>query len=232
MQVIKPIEVTYESTNDPATARTWLDNLPDLFSADFEAAVRYSDEEVSNAKELMKDSNLPRRLRIDYQAVANASALGHPSHVQITHCSVAWSDRDAYVIIIDSQEMADVVLEFLTTTDKVQVWHNYCYDGRLIRYFQRVDVKNLEDTQILAKTLLNHVETFKARSGLKELAGHWYGDWGISVDNFTIAQQYEPHVLKYAAIDACATYKLWLYLCEYIEAEKPKEDEPVKDSST
>lgn len=225
MQVVKPINVNYESTNDPKQAIEWLSNLPDLFSADFEAAVRYTEEEVKHAKVAMYDTDIPKIERIGYQAIAKASALGHPSHVQITHCSVAWSDRDAYVFIIDSQDMADAVLDFLVTTDATQVWHNYGYDGRLIRYYQRTDVKNLEDTQILAKTLLNHVETFKARTGLKDLAGHWYGDWGISADNFTIEQQYQPHVLKYAAIDACATYKLWTYLMQYVKEEAEQEEQ-------
>jgi len=130
---------------------------------------------------------------------------------------MAASESEGLVFIIDNQEIADVVLEFLTETEKKQIWHNYCYDGRFLRYFQRKDVKNFEDTQIFAKTLINHVEIFKARTSLKDLAGTWYGDWGISADNFTLAQQYEPKVLHYAAIDACATYKLWGYLNEFVK---------------
>jgi hypothetical protein len=84
-------------------------------------------------------------------------------------------------------------------------------------YYADKNAINIEDTQILAKTLVNHVEVFKAKTGLKDLMGAWYGDWGISADNFTIEQQYEEHVLKYAAIDACATYKLWFYLNDFIK---------------
>jgi hypothetical protein len=66
---------------------------------------------------------------------------------------------------------------------------------------------------------LNHVEIFKAKTALKLLMGNYYGDWGISADNFTLAQQHDPVVIKYAAIDACATYKLWDYLNEYIKEQ-------------
>jgi hypothetical protein len=218
MKVEHSIEVQYQSTNDPETAKEWLNSLPEVFSADFETAVRYSNEVLEDAKQKMVDETLPKKERIVYQAIAKSSALGHPSHCTITHCSIAYSEKDAYVFIIDDQPIADVVLDFLVETDRTQVWHNYSYDGRFLRYYAGKDVKNVEDTQVFAKTLINHVETFKARSGLKDLAGHWYGDWGISADNFTLAQQYEEHVIKYAAIDACATYKLWRYLNEFVES--------------
>lgn len=217
MKVEHSIEVDYKSTNDPIVAKEWLSGLPELFSADFETAVRYSNEVIKEAKEKMVDESLSKKERIAYQAIAKSSALGHPSHCTITHCSIAYSEKDAYVFIIDDQPIADVVLDFLVSTDRTQVWHNYAYDGRFLRYYTYKDAKNVEDTQIFAKTLVNHVEVFKAKTGLKDLAGHWYGDWGISADNFTVQQQYDENVLKYAAIDACATYKLWTYLNKFIE---------------
>lgn len=218
MQVQHSIQVDYQTTSDAATASEWLQTLPDMFAADFEAALRYPQEHIDNAKEMLKlgGNELTKKELIQYQSLVNASALGHPSHCIITHCSIASSEKDAFVFIIDNQEIADVVLDFLTETDRTQVWHNYCYDGRLIRYYQGTDAKNVEDTQILAKTLINHSDVLKAGTRLKDLAGDWYGDWGISADNFTLDQQYEEHVLKYAAIDACATYKLWEYLNDFI----------------
>lgn len=216
MKVVKSIKVTYKATSDAEQAKQWLSELPDLFAADFETAVRYSEEQIKEAKALMADAEIPKIERVKHQAIANASALGHPSHCTITHCSVAASEDEGIVFIIDNQAIADVVLDFLVETDKTQVWHNYCYDGRLLRYYHRQDAKNVEDTQVFAKTLINHVETFKARTSLKELAGAWYGDWAISADNFTVEQQHEPHVLHYAAIDACATFKLWGYLNEFV----------------
>ncbi len=216
MQVEHSIKVNYESTNDPVVAEAWLQSLPDTFAADFETAIRYTSEEVEDAKLKMVDPELPRRKQVYFQSIANASALGHPYHCTITHCSIAYSEKDAYVFIIDNQEIADIVLNFLVETEKLQVWHNYSYDGRFLMYYANANAKNVEDTQIFAKTLVNHVEVFKANTGLKDLAGHWYGDWAISADAFDVSQQYEEYVLKYAAIDACATFKLWEYLNEFI----------------
>ena len=217
MQVEYSIKVQYQSTNDADVAKLWLEGLPEVFSADFETAIRYTKETVDEAKLLMVDKDVPKLDRIAYQAVAKATALGHPSHCTITHCSIAYSESEAYVFIIDGQAIADAVLDFLVGTDRLQVWHNYCYDGRFLMYYEGKGANNIEDTQILAKTLINHVDVLKSSTRLKNLMGAWYGDWGISVDNFTISQQYEEHVLEYAAIDACATYKLWDYLNDFIK---------------
>jgi hypothetical protein len=221
MQVAHTIKVDYQSTNDAVIASGWLAGLPDLIACDFETAIYYTKEVVDEAKLKMLDEELPKRERVRYQSIANATALGHPSHCTITHCSIAFSEKDAYVFIIDAKPIADVVLDFLTTTKRIQVWHNYGYDGRFLMYYAGKNAINVEDTQILAKTLLNHVDVFKAKTGLKDLAGAWYGDWGISADNFTLEQQYEEHVLKYAAVDSAATFKLWGYLNDFIRKNKP-----------
>lgn len=220
MKIQGPIKVAYKSTADPKVAQTWLEGLPPLFAADFEAAIKYSDEAVADAKEKSENEELPKKERIYYQSVANSTPLGHPSHSRITHFSAAWSKKDGFVIIVDSIEMQQVLLDFLTTTYKTQVWHNYGYDGKLIRYFTKKDAVNIEDSQILAKTLMNHVEVYKANTGLKELMKTYYGDWGIDTSNFHVSQMYEEKVLKYAATDACATYYLWEQLHDFIENSK------------
>ena len=90
------------------------------------------------------------------------------------------------------------------------------YDFRQIHYRTGKFPINYEDSQLLAKCILNHVETYKAKSGLKDLAGHKFGDWAISSDNFNVSQMYEPHVLRYAATDACSTYWLWNSMQSYL----------------
>ena len=220
MKVQKPIEVIYHSSNNTNEVMEWLQSMPDLIACDFEAALKYSNEALEEAKRKMEDESTPKIERIRAQAIAKSSALGHPSHCTITHFSFACSEREGYVAVLDNPELTQAVLDFLVTTEKTQVWHKYSYDGRLIRYYTGKDVLYIQDSQILAKTLLNHVEVFKANSGLKELAGQWYGDWGITSDNFTLAQQHDPQVIKYAATDACATYKLWCYLVDFVNENR------------
>ena len=219
MELTTSIPVNFESTNNLLTADTWLrflDTQP-LISCDFETALRYTQSDLDHFQSIVDSptsTNLERRAA---QAKLRATALDHPSHTVITHLSVAWSSSDAYVFIIDSDKLLKRILHWLTHTQTRQIWHNASYDFRNLHYRTGKFPINYEDSQLLAKCILNHVETYKAKSGLKDLAGHWYGDWGISADNFSVSQMYEPHVLRYSAIDSCATFKLWQSMQSYLQ---------------
>ena len=208
---INAIRVNYEWTDDIATAKKWLNELEtkEYFAADFEAAIRYTADELDFVKRISEDPNETYIERKRAAALLASTPLDHPAHSLPTHLSVAWSDRDAYVFVISSDEMLELLLVYLVTTRVKQVWHNASYDFKHIYYHTGRMPIDYEDTQIFTKSLLNHVDTVKAKSGLKEIAGHMYGDWGISSDNFTREQMYDPKVLKYAAIDSCATF--WIY---------------------
>lgn len=208
---LNPIHVNYEWTNDVKIAEKWLSKLDkvDMFAADFEAASHYTDEDLVKFKEIINNESYPYLKRKEAAACLASTPLDFPYHVDITHLSVAWSDSDSYVFVLDSFEITKLVLQFLVTTTVKQLWHNACYDFRLIYYFTGKMPKNYEDTQIYAKTIFNHVDVHKANTGLKELAGAMYGAWGLSEDNFTKAEMYTEKMLKYAATDACATY--WVF---------------------
>ena len=205
----KPIKVNYEYTSDINTAKQWLEELKDPFAADFEVAIKYTPEELEKFKNKMKDESLPYLSRKQYEAKYKATALGHPSHTKITHLSIADSIDFGRVIILDTPEITKAVLDFLTTTNKKQVWHNASFDFKHIEYYSNKFPRDYEDTQILYKTLLNHTDSLRVKTGLKALAGAKYGSWAIASDNFTLSNMYDEGLLKYAAIDACATYYLW-----------------------
>jgi len=219
--MFETIQVNYDSTNNINKADTWLrflDTKP-LVSCDFEVALKYTPEELAYYKSVFNDPNSSKRDYRAAQAILNATALDHPSHTVLTHLSVAWSDSDAYVFILDNSRITKRILYWLTHTLTTQVWHNASYDFRQIHYRTGKFPLNYEDSQLKAKCILNHVETHKAKVGLKQLAGANYGDWGISADNFDVSQMYQPHVLKYAATDACATYWLWNSINTYIQEQ-------------
>jgi DNA polymerase I-like protein with 3'-5' exonuclease and polymerase domains len=217
-------QVYYESTNDPNEASTFIRNLeqfPDI-AWDFEVAVKYTPDELAHFKAVMEDLSSTKLDYITARAKINATALDHPSHCTLTHCSIAVNESEAYVFILDNPDITSEVLTYLTTTEQMQILHNASFDFKHLYYYTGKFPANYEDTQILAKTLLNHTNPLQARTGLKELAGQWYGEWGISADNFTVSQMYDPKVLKYAATDACATFKLWEYTnqqCDLIDKE-------------
>ena len=212
------IPVNFESTNNILVADSWLRQLDThpLISCDFEVAIRYTQADLDSFQSIIDSPTSTHLERRSAQAKLRATALDHPSHTTITHLSAAWSESDAYVFIIDSPKLLRRILTWLTTTTTRQIWHNASYDFRQIHYRTGKFPLNYEDSQLLAKCILNHVETFKAKSGLKDLAAHWFGDWGLSADNFSLAQMYEPHVLRYAATDACATFKLFSSMQSYL----------------
>lgn len=217
--MIQPIKVHYQSTSSAYTANQWLRSLPQLIACDFEAAVKYSANDLLFREALLEVEGPTRRQRITIQSQLDATALSHPVHVDLTHLQIAWSESEAYVFILDNKRIRDLVLNFLVTTTRRQVWHNATFDFKHIYFHTGKFPIEYEDSQILAKTILNHVETHKAKTGLKELAGARYGSWAVSPDMFTKDQMYDEDLLRYAATDACATFWLWNSIQKHIQGQ-------------
>lgn len=188
-----------------------------IIACDFETASKYTDEEKERLK--LKLAALPPN-SLAYHKTNQAilsSGISHPPLVRMTHCSIATSETTAYVIIFTDTRMRDITLNWLVTTPIKQVWHNASFDLKHVYYHTQKFPKDFEDSQILAKTLLNDVDNQKSLVGLKHLMGYKYGAWAVSADDFNQSQMYEEHVLHYAAIDACATFALWNELQNYIQ---------------
>ena len=207
----QPIAVTYTSTNDVYNANQMLATLQShpIIACDFETAIKYSADDLASFQATVDNPASSKRERITAQSRLSASALDHVSHTTLTHCSIAWSESEAFVFILDNPRITKRILNFLTTTTIPQVWHNASYDFRHIYYYTRKFPINYEDSQLLAKSVLNHVNNDLSLTGLKELAGAKYGQWAIAPDNFSIERMYDKEVLLYSATDACATF--WLY---------------------
>ena len=76
---------------------------------------------------------------------------------------------------------------------------------------------NFTDTALLVKCLVNHVDIWKAKTGLKELVGEYYDPkWSLYND-------YEPENLKrkdfinYCAIDGAGTFLLYELIQEELK---------------
>lgn len=216
------INISYQIAKTPYKAKQLLSQISSypVITCDFETAIKYTDEQKALWRIELESSELTKFEQIAINSKLTATALDHPSHVRLTHFSLAISESEGYVFIVDSTAMHNLVLNFINTTDQLQIWHNASYDFRVSQYFTGKFPKNYEDTAVLAKCLLNDVDIYEAKVGLKHLAGYMYGDWAISSDNFSVAHMYDEHVLKYAVTDACATFWLWNYMqqeCDTID---------------
>lgn len=215
--MLDTIKVTYEATNKPYHAIQILQSLPDLAAFDFEAACIYTAKEQAKFAEIAQDESIDIVQRRYYNVMSKATALSHPSMVELTHLAIGISESEGYVLILDTDRMRKLVLNWLTTTEVTQIWHNASYDFKHIYFHTHKFPKNYEDTQQLAKSIVNHVEVFKAKVGLKDLKGTDYGAWGISADYFDQSQMYNKTVLEYAATDGCATYSIWQDIQRYLK---------------
>lgn len=208
---IDTLHVKYKSTSDPLELSFWLAKLPKVVAIDFETASKFSDEEKAELKQkydALSESKFEEKRIIKQQL--ESSGLSHPSLVKVTHMSIGISATEAIVVIFDKPEVLKIAMNWLVTTNIKQIWHNASFDFKLIYYYTNGKIpKNFEDTQQYAKSILNHVDTWKANSKLKHLMGHAYGSWAVSPDMFHITNLYNETLLQYAAIDAAATYKLW-----------------------
>lgn len=203
-------KTTYKYTNKPYEAVRWLRELPSLVACDFETASMYSDEEkIVLREELEALSNQGSLYSHQLRQKINSDGLSHPALSVITHVSIAWSETESLIIITDTKRMRDIVYNWLVTTDCKQVWHNLSFDAKHIYYHTKRFPKDYEDTAILAKTILNHVDVYKSKVGLKILMGYKYGSWAVAADSFNLSRMYDEDVIEYAGIDACATMALW-----------------------
>ena len=202
------IQVEYEYTSDLNRAKQWLAELSSPFSCDFEVSSRYDTEAKEKAsRKLNETQNWYEQCK--YQQIVKSDGFSPPSLCFITHLSIAWSNHEARVFVLDTEPIRKLVCEFLTSTDLLQIWHNFSYDSQFIQYYTGKLPKNFDDTMLMVKTLTNNVLYSKDDSKLKHLEGSYYGNWAISKDNFVLEEIHNENVIKYNAIDACATYHLY-----------------------
>jgi Ribonuclease D len=207
------IKVNYKYSDSTLSIKRMLSKLPNLIACDFEISSKYD----KTKKELLNIRYGYKPNRELLQKIIS-DGLSHPSLTVITHLSIAWSDRDSYVIICSNDNIRNLILNFLISTDKTQIWHNCIFDFKHIFYHCNYLPKNYIDTQLLMKSLKNDANSARDRVGLKELMLPYYGSWGISKDNFTLEEQWNKEMIRYAACDSCATYKLY----EQIQKELTK----------
>ena len=215
-----PIKVNYEYTNNLYKAKQWLDNLPELFAADFEVASRFTLKEKELIKYRLDNYKLSFEERRVLLQQLTSDGLSHPSLTYITHLSVAWSNKDSYVIICDSESIRKLIFNFLSSCEKTQIWHNSVFDFKHINYNAGLLPRKYIDTQLLSKCLLNDANSFRDLTGLKELMQYKYGTWAISKDDFVLEEMWNSDTILYSATDSCSTFALYQDILESLNKWK------------
>ena len=177
-------------------------SIYDLRAAVLDVKVDYT-KDIDEARQWLH--NLPDTFTYD----SETTGLEHPSREEITMYSFASNETTAFVISNETPEMQDMVMDFLVSTEKTMIIHNIQFDVKWIRYLTGKFPKSMEDSQLLAWSYLNHANTFLAKTGLKHLAKIVYRDWAVGPDLFGIEHKHNPELIRYAGIDAAATWFVW-----------------------
>ena len=214
------IEVTYDKYFTLVSALSALKELPYQVSLDFETQSLYNKEEKAEAKKFLKEEELDRETEKFCKVVANSSGLSYPSITKITHMSIAWSDKDALVVVIPDMRTEMAILNWIVSSNHHFIIHNSLFDLKQVYVKTGKLPKKYDDSQLLAKSFINHSNIWKANVGLKELMSQYYDPKWCGIDGYDDTDLKKESFLKYAAIDACATYLLWTQLQEEIEEKK------------
>lgn len=120
------IDVTYDTARTPFTAQKLFDDIRKhpVIACDFEVAIRYTKQQKEQWQLLLDSTDLSKVDQAFYKSKLQATALDHPSHCTLTHCSIATSDNRSYVFILDNSSITNYILNYLTSTTQKQVWHN------------------------------------------------------------------------------------------------------------
>jgi hypothetical protein len=207
------ITVDYTTYSTTLSALQALRDIPHVVSLDFEVQSIYTNAEREEAKLLLKEE-LDRPTERLCKLVANSSGLSHPTITKITHMIVGLDEATAIVIIISNIQMEVAMLEWVVTSDHHFICHNASYD--LKQVYVKTDrlPQKFDDTQLLAKTYINHCDVWRANTGLKELMAQYYDPRWINILGYDNEDLKNEAFLRYSAIDAAATMLLWKQLQE------------------
>jgi len=227
-----PIITDYYGVSHPELKR--VDDVSDIASVaeciaseHLEVTTHYTDDLIVAKRWLNRiDSDIPV-VACDFEA----HNLAIPQFNNTTMLTLAWSYTKSIVIIFDTDEVRQLVTNWLVATQVKQIWHNALYDLRIVHYQTGKLPTDIEDTQLLAGVYRNHVNPTKRIVGLKSLAGHLYGDWASDKSTFDLydnelndqlkspskliyigsgdISKYNLGLTKYAGVDSCATYFIW-----------------------
>jgi hypothetical protein len=181
----------------------------------------YTPEEREEAKQLLKDENLPVDLKSLALLVANNSGLSFPSLVEVTHFVFGITDDYSVILVCDDPVLEKHIWNRIAEYEGVFLIHNTLYDLKIMHDRLGRFPDNYEDTALLAKCLINHANTWRAKVGLKDLMGEEYDPAWALFDEYEPENLRDPKFLLYAATDGAATMNLWGKLQKHMEEESP-----------
>lgn len=212
------IKVTYDVFTKKSDIQGYLKNLnrKPLLAFDTETRSIYTAEDRAEAKELLKTNSAGSYKELA-AVVAESSGLSYPEIIKTTHFMFSESESHSTILVVDDVDLELCIWYSLANYKGKLLVHNAPFDLKIL--YQRTGklVKDFEDTQVMAKTLTNHVDIWKSKVGLKDLMASYYPpEWGM-MDDYEPEDLLDPKFLLYAATDSAATFKLYHMALGYFD---------------
>jgi len=216
------IKVSYEVHSARWHIQKCLQRLQKVPMMSFDTETRgvYTPAERQEAKDYLKQENIPVNGKTLALQVANNSGLSFPTLVNVTHFVFGLTEDSSVIIICETPQLEKIIWNWIAQYPGKLLVHNTLYDLKIM--YSRIGrfPIDYEDTAILAKCLTNHSSTWKAKVGLKDLMGSHYDPAWTLMDDYEPINLKDPGFLMYAGIDGAATVKLWNDIQEHLEGEE------------
>ena len=217
----KKVKLDYEVYSTLYAIRKLLDKVEaeyDVISFDIETRSIYTKFQRELAKTYLADDNLSIEEENEYTRILHSSGLSHPSIVKTTHIILGLSDTKSVILIVD-ERLERYVFNWLVFANIKVLIHNASFDLKLVHHRTGRVPKDFEDTQQLAKVLINDCNTYKSRTGLKVLMGsHYPPRWSVKEEtDYEISNLKDEDFLAYCHYDGISVMLLWEILNETVK---------------
>ena len=192
----------------------------ETISFDIETRSIYTKTQRQLAKIYLKEDDLPIEKVNEYTRILHSSGLSHPSVVQTTHIILGLDVNRSIIFVVD-EKLERYIFNWLVRTNLKVLIHNANFDLKMVYYRTGMYPKNYEDTQQLAKSLINDCNNYHSRTGLKLLVGSYYPPkWSMKEEtDYEVKDYKDKDFLLYCAIDGAGTMLLYNILQKTIKGE-------------
>ena len=223
------IKVNYEVASTKFKIKQILDKLStfNLISFDSEVQAVYTIEERKRATKLVEQWKKDKVAEAEYsredqkliRQIGRSSGLSHPSITKVTHFIFGISENFSYVLISYDMHTEMMIWNWLAQYKGKVVIHNALFDLKIMHHRVHTLPINYDDTQLMAKCLINDADEFEGKVGLKHLMASYFDPkWTLLDEEGYDNPDYKNEAfLRYSAIDGCACWKLYKMLTEEME---------------
>lgn len=192
----------------------------DILSFDCETRSVYDKAERAEAKEYLKDATTSDPYYKQARVVSESSGLSYPSIVKTTHFIFGISKHKVCTVICKTPEIELFIWNLIAGYGGTFLIHNSGFDLKICYERTGKLPKKFEDTMLMAKCLINHVNIWKSKTGLKELVGDYYPpSWSLYSD-YEPSDLKNPDFLKYCGFDGSAVWTVYSLIQEELKREQ------------